>query len=138
MYQNGNLNVAQLPQINKAAAAFEKCGFISAQSFNTKEPRGHNKKGAVSAKQPRFVPGFIARAQQTRSGFRTMRLYFSTAFQHKTTEWSQKKKPLFQQQSRDPCLASLCACNKPAAAFEKCGFISVRCFNTKQPGGHKK
>jgi hypothetical protein len=28
--------------------------------------------------------------------------------------------------------------NKATAAFEKCGFISVRPFNTKQPRGHKK
>jgi hypothetical protein len=67
-----------------------------------------------------------------------MRLYFSTAFQRKTTERSQKTKPLFQQKSRNPHQASLCACNKAAAAFEKCGFISARPFVAKQLRGHKK
>jgi hypothetical protein len=64
--------------------------------------------------------------QQSRSGFRKTRLYFSAVFQHKTTERSQKTKPLFQQESHDPCQASLHVHNKPAAAFEKCGFISAR------------
>jgi hypothetical protein len=27
--------------------------------------------------------------------------------------------------------------NKATAAFEKCGFVSVRSFKTKQPRGHK-
>ena len=34
---------ALLQAHNKAAAAFKKCGFISARSFNTKQPRGHKK-----------------------------------------------------------------------------------------------
>jgi len=34
-----------------------------------------------------------------------MRLYFGTVFKHKTTEESQKIKPLFQQKSRGPCQA---------------------------------
>jgi hypothetical protein len=67
-----------------------------------------------------------------------MRHYFSTAFQHKIIERSQKTKPPFQQKSRDPCLASLYAYNKAAAAFEKSGFISARPFNAKQLRGHKK
>ena len=33
--------------------------------------------------------------------------------------------------------ALLHAGKKAAAAFEECGFISVRYFKTKQPGGHK-
>jgi len=33
--------------------------------------------------------------------------------------------------------ALLHACKKAAAAFEECGFISVRSFKTKQPRGHK-
>jgi hypothetical protein len=48
-----------------------------------------------------------------------VRLYFSAVFQHKTAGRSQKIKPLFQQQSRDPYQASLRACNKAATAFEK-------------------
>ena len=57
-----------------------------------------------------------------------MRLYFSAVFQHKLTGRSQKTKPLFS--------ALLHTHNKAAAAFEKCGFISARSFNTKQPGGY--
>jgi hypothetical protein len=63
--------------------------------------------------------------------------YFSAVFQHKTTERSQKIKPLCQQKSRDPHTAPLHACNKAEAAFEKCGFVPARSFNTKQPRGHK-
>ena len=37
----------------KAAAAFEKCGFISVRSFKTKQPRGHKNKAALSTKKPR-------------------------------------------------------------------------------------
>jgi hypothetical protein len=70
----------------KSAAAFEQRGFISARPFNTKQPRGHKNNAALSTKKPRSVPGFIVRMQQSRNGFRKMRLYFSTAFQHKTTE----------------------------------------------------
>ena len=33
--------------------------------------------------------------------------------------------------------ALLHAGKKAAAAFEECGFISVRSFKTKQPGGHQ-
>ena len=51
----------------KAAAAFEECGFISARSFKTKQPRGHKNKAALSTKKPRSAPSFIARAQQSRS-----------------------------------------------------------------------
>jgi hypothetical protein len=61
-----------------------------------------------------------------------MRLDFSAVFQHKTTERSQKIKPLFQQESRDPFQASLCECSKAAAAFEKCGFISARTYDITQ------
>jgi hypothetical protein len=70
--------------------------------------------------------------QQSRCGFRKMRLYFRAVIQHKTTERSQKIKPLFQRKSRDPYQASLYACNKAAAAFEKHGFVSARhSFNKK-------
>ena len=51
----------------KAAAAFEECGFISARSFKTKQPRGHKNKAALSTKKPRSAPSFIARVQQSRS-----------------------------------------------------------------------
>ena len=34
---------ALLPACKKAAAAFMKCGFISARPFKTKQPRGHKK-----------------------------------------------------------------------------------------------
>ena len=51
----------------KAAAAFEECGFISARSYKTKQPRGHKNKAALSTKKPRSAPSFIARAQQSRS-----------------------------------------------------------------------
>jgi hypothetical protein len=40
------------------------------------------------------VPGFIARAQQSRSGFRKMWLSFSAVFQQKITERPPKIKPL--------------------------------------------
>jgi hypothetical protein len=51
------------------------------------------------------------------------RLYFNAVFQHKTTERSQKIKPLCQQKSRDPHRASLHAYNKAETAHEKCGFM---------------
>jgi hypothetical protein len=61
---------ALLNAYNKSAAAFEKCGFISVRSFNTKQPRGHKKlKPLCQQKKPRSAPGFIARVQQSRSGF---------------------------------------------------------------------
>jgi hypothetical protein len=43
---------ALLPACKKAAAAFEKCGFISVRSFKTKQPRGHKNKAALSTKKP--------------------------------------------------------------------------------------
>jgi hypothetical protein len=158
---------------NKAAAAFEKGGFISAWSFNTKQPRGHkqqsrsfNKKAAIrtrlhcarttkpqrlskntallqhglstqnnrevtklkaalSTKKPRSVPGFIARVQQNRSGFRKTWLYFSAAFQHEITKRPQCTKPLFQQESRDPHQASLHAHNKEQS---RSGFRKTRLY----------
>jgi hypothetical protein len=43
---------ALLPACKKAAAAFEKCGFISVRSFKAKKPRGHRHKAALSTKKP--------------------------------------------------------------------------------------
>ena len=57
----------KMPACKKAAAAFEKCGFISARPFKTKQPRGHKNKAALSTKKPRSAPSFIARVQQSRS-----------------------------------------------------------------------
>jgi hypothetical protein len=37
---------------NKAAAAFEKHGFISARPFNTKQPGGHKKRSSPLPKPP--------------------------------------------------------------------------------------
>jgi hypothetical protein len=70
----------------------KKSGFISARPFIAKQLRGHKKQSRPFNKKPRSAPGFIARVQQSRSGFRKMRLHFSTAFQRKATERSQKNK----------------------------------------------
>jgi hypothetical protein len=113
---------ATKPQRLSGNAALFQCG-LSAQNTNNREATKN--KATLSTKKPRSVPGFIVRVQQTRSGFRKMRLYFSAVVQHKITERSQKTKPLFQQKSRNPCQASLCACNKAAAALEKFGFVSA-------------
>jgi len=51
----------------KAAAAYEKCGFISVRPFKTKQPGGHKNKAALSTKKPRSAPSFIVRVQQSRS-----------------------------------------------------------------------
>jgi hypothetical protein len=45
---------ALLPACKKAAAAFEKCGFISARSFKTKQPRGHKNKPLYQQKSSAF------------------------------------------------------------------------------------
>jgi len=58
---------ALLHACKKAAAAFEECGFISARSFKTKQPRGHKNKAALyQPKKPRSAPSFIVRVQQSR------------------------------------------------------------------------
>jgi hypothetical protein len=71
-------------------------------------------KAAHSTKKLQSVPGFIARAQQSRSGFRKTRLYFSTAFQHKTTKRPHKIKLAVAKaarrcRSRSPLLKPLSA-----------------------------
>jgi hypothetical protein len=79
---------ATKPQrLSKNAALFQHG--LSTQ--NNREVTMH--KTALATKKPQSVPGFIVRVQQSRSGFRKTRLYFSTAFQHKTTKRSQKIKP---------------------------------------------
>jgi hypothetical protein len=70
---------ALLYACNKAAAAFKKCGFISARSFKTKQPRGHKNKAALSTKKPRSAPSFIIRVQQSRSD--RDELYKGTCFE---------------------------------------------------------
>jgi hypothetical protein len=59
-----------------------------------------------------------------------MRLYFGTIFKHKTTERPQQIKPLFQQKSRDPCQASLYACNKAVRLLKKVALFQ-HCFPTR-------
>jgi hypothetical protein len=68
-----------------------------------------------------------------------MRLYFGTAFKHKTTERSQKIKPLFQKKKKPRSVPGfIVRAQQSRTAFEKGGFISTLFFNTNQPGGHKK
>ena len=53
---------ALLHAFKKAAAAFEKCGFISARSFKTKQPRGHKSdphQAAQRFKMPSEPPGWL-------------------------------------------------------------------------------
>jgi hypothetical protein len=71
------------------------------------------------------------RVQQSRSGFRKMRFYFSAVVQHKITGSSQKKKVLLQQNSCDPCQSGFIArvqqsrsgLKKIAALFQ-CGLLT--------------
>jgi hypothetical protein len=56
-------------RVQHSRAAFDKGGFISPLFFNTKQPRGHKNKAALSTKKPRSVPGLIVRVQQSRTAF---------------------------------------------------------------------
>jgi hypothetical protein len=70
----------------KAAAAFEKCGFISVRSFKTKQPRGHKNKAVLSTKKPRSAPSFIARVQQSRSDRDKLKTHISKVLLHAYNE----------------------------------------------------
>jgi len=87
---------AFLPACKKAAAAFEKCGFISARQPIKKYPRGHKNGTVFSTKKPRSAPGFIVRVQQSRSGF-------------------QKNGPLYQH---GRCVGAAACCEG------RCGFVA--------------
>jgi hypothetical protein len=55
--------------VKHSRAAIDKGGFISPLFFNTKQPRGHKNKAALSTKMPRSVPGLIVRMQHSRAAF---------------------------------------------------------------------
>jgi hypothetical protein len=69
---------------NKTALFESRCGFQKMRFYSsTATPQkmtGRSQKWSFPFnKKPRSAPGFIVRVQQSRSGFRQMGLYFSTA-----------------------------------------------------------
>jgi hypothetical protein len=76
-------------------------------------------KATLSTKMPRSAQGFIARVQQSRTAFDKGGFISPLFFNTKQPRGHKKIKPLFQQKSRDPHRASLCAYNKTVAVYLK-------------------
>jgi hypothetical protein len=128
---------ALLYAYNTAVWLSTKAALFYRYFFNTKQPRGHKNKAALSTKMPRSVPGLIVRVQQRPYGFRQRRLYFTAVFQHKTTGRSQKNKATLSTKKTRSVPGLIVRVQHSRTAFEKGVFISTL-FSTQNNREVKK